>query len=202
MTRYFLLLFMVGVTVSCRYQPDKLPVLGEKDVINGDTVYHSVRSFNFINQDSLSVTEKTFEGKIYIVDFFFTHCPTICPKVTKQMLRIYDKYKNDERVLLLAHSIDARNDTIGRLHEYASNLGVDSKKWHFVTGNIDSIYSIAADYYSIAKADKDSPGGFDHSGRLILVDKQRRVRSFCDGTDEKDVSRFMDDIDILLNEKN
>ena len=202
MTRYFLLLFMVGVTVSCRYQPDKLPVLGEKDVINGDTVYHSVRSFNFINQDSLSVTEKTFEGKIYIVDFFFTHCPTICPKVTKQMLRIYDKYKNDERVLLLAHSIDARNDTIGRLHEYASNLGVDSKKWHFVTGNIDSIYSIAADYYSIAKADKDSPGGFDHSGRLILVDKQRRVRSFCDGTDEKDVSRFMDDFDILLNEKN
>lgn len=186
---------------SCKHIPEKLPIIGERDIVNGDTIYHTIRPFVFINQDSQEVTQKTFEGKIYVVDFFFTHCPTICPKVTKQMLRLYDKFKNDDRILFLAHSIDARNDTIGRLKEFATNLGVSSKKWHFVTGNIDSIYSIAADYYSVAKADNESPGGFDHSGRLILVDKKRRVRSFCDGTDGTDVDRFMNDIVVLLNEK-
>jgi protein SCO1/2 len=197
------LIFLLVVTsiVSCKYTPEKLPILGNRNVVDGDTIYPQVRPFAFINQDSQLVTEKTFEGKIYVVDFFFTHCPTICPKVTNQMLRIYDKFKNDDRVLLLAHSIDTRNDTVARLKEYAQGLGISTKKWVLVTGNQDSIYSIAADYYSVAKADATSEGGFDHSGRLILVDKKRRVRSFCDGTDEKDVNRFIGDIELLLNEK-
>lgn len=197
----FLVLFLLIGLISCKYRPERLPILGERDVINGDTLYHSVRKFSFVDQDSQQVTEKTFEGKVYVVDFFFTHCPSICPKTTKQMLRIYDKFKDDDRVLLLAHSIDVRNDTVGRLKEYATNLGIDSKKWHLITGNSDSIYNIAEDYYSVAKKDPNSPGGFDHSGRLILVDKKRHVRSFCDGTDPKDVDRFMDDIALLLNEK-
>ena len=186
---------------ACNNKPAKLPILGEREFINGDTIYHTIRPFKFTNQDSQQVTNLSFKDKVYVVDFFFTHCPTICPKVTKQMLRIYDKYKTDDRLMLLAFSIDTRNDTIGRLKEYEKGLGVNSKKWHFVTGNQDSIYSIAADYYSIANTDKDSPGGFNHSGRLILVDKKQRVRSFCDGTDAKDVDRFMSDIDVLLDEK-
>jgi protein SCO1 len=186
---------------SCSNRPEKLPILGEREFVNGDTIYHTIRPFSFINQDSQVVTNTNFKDKIYVVDFFFTHCPTICPKVTKQMLRIYDKYKDDGRIMQLAFSIDTRNDTVGRLKEYARGLGVSSKKWHFVTGPLDSIYSIAADYYSIAKQDPDSPGGFNHSGRLILVDKKQRVRSFCDGTDTKDVDRFMTDIDVLLDEK-
>lgn len=198
--RYYLLLLLISL-MACEYKPSKLPIIGERDVVDGDTVYHSVRPFSFVNQDSQLITEKTFEGKIYVVDFFFTHCPTICPKVTRQMLRVYDKYKDDNRVLLLSHSIDTRNDTVGRLKDYAGKLGVSSKSWHFITGNSDSIYNIAADYFSFAKEDAESPGGFVHSGQLILVDKQRRVRSFCDGTDEKDVTRFMKDIDVLLNEK-
>lgn len=197
----FLALFLLIGLISCKYRPERLPILGERDVVNGDTLYHPVRNFSFVDQDSQQVTEKTFEGKVYVVDFFFTHCPSICPKTTKQMLRIYDKFKADDRVLLLAHSIDVRNDTVGRLKEYATNLGIDSKKWHLITGNSDSIYNIAEDYYSVAKKDPNSPGGFDHSGRLILVDKKRHVRSFCDGTDPKDVDRFMEDIALLLNEK-
>lgn len=186
---------------SCSNLPEKLPILGEREFVNGDTIYHTIRPFSFINQDSQVVTNANFKDKIYVVDFFFTHCPTICPKVTKQMLRIYNKYKDDDRIMQLAFSIDTRNDTVGRLKEYEIGLGVSSKKWHFVTGQLDSIYSIAADYYSIAKQDPDSPGGFNHSGRLILVDTKQRVRSFCDGTDAKDVDRFMTDIDVLLNEK-
>ena len=88
-----------------------------------------------------------------------------------------------------------------RKKEYAGKLGVVAPKWQFVTGDKDSIFGIADDYFSIAKENPNSPGGFDHSGRLILVDKKRRVRSFCDGTDAKDVDRFMEDVQILLHEQ-
>lgn len=180
-----------------------LPIIGERLGIapSGDTIYPTIPNFSFINQNGDTVTNADFEGKIYVADFFFTHCPTICPKVTAQMLRVHDRFKDSAMVLLLSHSIDPKNDTIGRLHEYAGKLGVVAPKWHFITGNKDSIYTIADDYFSIAKENPNSPGGFDHSGRLILVDKKRRVRSFCDGTDAKDVDRFMGDIQTLLLEK-
>ena len=183
--------------------PKTLPIIGERLGLasSGDTIYPTIPNFKFINQNGDTVTNADFEGKIYVADFFFTHCPTICPKVTAQMLRVHDQFKDSSMVLLLSHSIDPKNDTICRLNEYAGKLGVVAPKWHFVTGEKDSIYSIADDYFSIAKENPNSPGGFDHSGRLILVDKKRHVRSFCDGTDAKDVDRFMDDIRILLKEK-
>jgi protein SCO1/2 len=186
---------------SCKIEPEKLPILGERDVVDGDTVYHTIPDFSFVNQDSQVVTNATFSGKAYVADFFFISCPTICPKTTKQMLRIYEHFKNDDRLLLAAHSIDPKRDTVGALKNYAHNLEVETKKWHFLTGDKDAIYEIADDYFSIAMEDADAPGGFDHSGRLILVDKNRHIRSFCNGTDPKDVDRFMKDIETLLNEK-
>jgi protein SCO1/2 len=168
--------------------------------MNGDTVYHAIPDFSFLNQDSQVITNESFTDKAYVADFFFISCPTICPKMTKQMLRIYHHFENDDRLLLLAHSIDPKRDTVGALKVYSHNLGVSSSKWHFVTGNQDSIYSIADDYFSIALVDSTAQGGFDHSGRIILVDKNRHIRSYCDGTDEKDVTRFMKDIERLLNE--
>ena len=202
-----LLLFVIPLSIalfSCKNdtQPQTLPIIGERLGISatGDTLYPTIPDFSFINQDSQVVNNATFDGKIYVVDFFFTHCPTICPKVTAQMLRVHDRFKDSAKVLLLAHSIDPKNDTIGRLREYADKLGVKSSKWHFITGEQDSIYAIADNYYSIAETDPKAPGGFNHSGRLILVDKKRRVRSFCDGTNAQDVDRFMRDIEILLKE--
>ena len=180
-----------------------LPIIGERLGLTatGDTIYPTIPHFSFINQNGDTVTNADFEEKIYVVDFFFTHCPTICPKVTAQMLRVHDRFKDSSAVLLLSHSIDPKNDTIGRLKEYAGKLGVVAPKWQFVTGIKDSIYSIADDYFSIAKENPNAPGGFDHSGRLILVDKKRHVRSFCDGTDAKDVDRFMGDVQTLLWER-
>ena len=189
---------------ACFQSPGKrvLPILGERDISpGGDTVYPTVPDFAFVDQDSQMVTNATFAGKIYVVDFFFIHCPTICPKVKKNGLRLYEKYKNDDRILLLSHSIDTRNDTVAALKRHAAKLGIDSKKWHLVTGIKDDIYGIADNYFSVATEDPDAPGGFDHSGRLILVDKNRHVRSFCDGTDAQDVDRFMKDIDLLLDEQ-
>ena len=179
-----------------------LPKLGQYDIdeVSGDTAFHRIRDFSFVNQDSTLITNATFEGKIYVMKEFFTSCPTICPKTAQQMLRLYEHYENEDRFSLLAHSIDVKRDSVGRLKEYADRLGVSAPKWHFVTGDKDEIYDIASDYMSIAKEDPDAPGGFDHSGWFILVDENRHIRSFCNGTDEEAVTKFMKDIDQLLKE--
>ncbi len=198
MGKYISLITIAIALFACKQKPQPLPILGERDVVNGDTVYHTIPDFAFVDQDSNLVTNATFADKLYVVDFFFTSCPTICPKTAKQMLRLYERYENEDRVVLLAHTVDPVRDSVGTLKNYAQNLGVESYKWHFVTGEKDNIYEIADDYFSIAKEDPTAPGGFDHSGRFILVDKNRYVRSFCDGTDPQSVDQFMKDIDALL----
>ena len=190
-------IFILLITVSACIQPkvdDTLPILGHRNVVDGDTVYHTIPDFSFINQDSGKVDNASFSGKAYVVDFFFISCPTICPKVKKQMLRLYDEFKEEPNVALLSHTIDTKRDTIARLKNYARNLGVEAPKWHFVTGDESEIYDIADDYFSIAVKDPTAPGGFDHSGRLILVDQNKHVRAFCDGTDAESVDQFMEDI--------
>lgn len=178
-----------------------LPILGNRDVTaGGDTIYPRVRDFSFVNQDSQLVSNATFEGKAYVVDFFFIHCPTICPKVKAQAKRVYDRFANEPSLLLLSHSIDTKNDTVAALRRYAEKLGIDAQRWHLVTGDHDAIYKMADDYFSVAQENPDAPGGFDHSGRLILVDKNRHVRAFCDGTDPKSVDQFMLDVERLLEE--
>ena len=193
------LLMATGI-FSSACQQEQLPILGRRQIVDGDTIYHSVPDFRFVDQDSQIITNETFAGKAYVVDFFFISCPTICPKVKKQMLRIYERFAGDDRLLFLSHSIDPKRDTVGRLKSYAENLGIESRRWHLVTGDKDSIYEIADDYFSIAIEDPNAPGGFDHSGRLILVDPNRHIRSVCNGTDPEDVDRFMEDIELLLQE--
>ncbi len=197
------LALLIAMITACSGPPTEqtLPILGYRDFVDGDTVYHTIPDFRFVNQDSQQVTNADFAGKAYVADFFFTSCPTICPIVKRQMLRVYEKFKDEDRLLLLSHSIDTKRDTVGRLKRYAENLGVSAPKWHFVTGDKQEIYGIADDYFSIATENPDAPGGFDHSGRLILVDSNRYVRSFCDGTDPKSVDQFLKDIDMLLEER-
>jgi len=179
-----------------------LPILGEADVSPaGDTIYPTIPDFQFIDQDSQVVNNATFAGKAYVVDFFFIHCPTICPKVKANGLRIYQRFKDNDGLLMLSHSIDVRNDTVAALRSHAQKLGIESKKWRLVTGDHDAIYGIADNYFSVAQEDPSAPGGFDHSGRIILVDKNRHVRSFCDGTNAESVDKFMEDIDKLLLER-
>ena len=186
---------------SCQEEAAKeLPILGNTYEEAGKKIYHEIREFSFVNQDSMEITNEVFEGKAYISDHFFISCPTICPKLSKSMLRIHDKFKSDERLLLLSHSIDTKYDTIPRLKKYAENLGVTSDKWHFVTGEKDQILDIAEDYFNVALEDADAPGGYNHSGRLVLVDKNRHLRAFCDGTDTESVTKFLGDIEHLLAE--
>jgi protein SCO1/2 len=178
-----------------------LPVFGEREVIGTDTVYHTIANFKFVDQDSTEVTNDTYKGKIYVADFFFTSCRTICPIMKTQMLRVYDSIQNDPDVLLLSHTIDPEYDTVGLLHDYANRLGVKSDKWHFVTGNKDEIYKLAqTSYFSTALEDKSEPDGFIHSGAFLLIDKDRRIRGKYDGTKEEDVNRLLADIQRLKTE--
>ncbi len=178
-----------------------LPVFGEREVVGTDTVYHKIADFSFVDQDSSVITNETYKDKIYVADFFFTSCRTICPIMKTQMLRVYDSIKNNPDVLLLSHTIDPEYDTVGLLHDFAERLGVKSDKWHFVTGNKDDIYKIAqTSYFATALEDKSEPDGFIHSGAFLLIDKERRIRGKYDGTKEEDVNRLLADIQRLQNE--
>ena len=187
--------------VGCKPGNDQpLPILGIHDYSNGDTVYHKIGDFRFVDQDSQIITPATFDNKIYIADFFFISCTTICPKVKKQMKRIQAEVEDEDRLMMISHSIDPKRDTVGRLRSFADKLDINTKQWRLVTGVKDEIYEIADDYLSVAIENPEAPGGFDHSGRLILVDENKLIRSFCDGTDPEDVDRFMKDIEKLLAE--
>ena len=201
--------FVMGTT-GCNSKNEKpLPIFGHREVVvkevDGkkavDTVYHHIANFSFVNQDSVTISNETFKDKIYVADFFFTSCRTICPIMKTQMLRVYDSIQGLPEVLILSHTIDPTYDTVGLLHDFAERLGVKSDKWHFVTGNKDSIYNIAqTSYFATAMEDKTEPDGFIHSGAFLLIDKQGRIRGKYDGTVEEDVNRLVVDIKRLRKE--
>ncbi len=200
--KIFFVIISAAIIEGCIAKKESpLPVFGEREVSGNDTVYHAIADFKFIDQDSNEVTNDTYKGKIYVADFFFTSCRTICPIMKTQMLRVYDSIQNDQEVMLLSHTIDPEYDTVGLLHDYAKRLGVESKKWHFVTGNKDEIYKLAqTSYFSTALEDNSEPDGFIHSGAFLLIDKERRIRGKYDGTKEEDVNRLLADIQRLKTE--
>jgi len=208
-TRASLFCFVWFMLESCNpADPGKLPILGFKDVVENkgnpgqvDTIYHTIADFSFVNQDSAVVNNNTFEDKIYVSDFFFTSCPTICPVMKAQMLRVYETFIDNQEVMLLSHTIDPEYDTVALLKDYADRLEVTSQKWHFVTGNKDKIYEIGQRSYLVTvQEDQFQPGGYLHSGAFILVDKDRQIRGIYDGTKTDQVDRLINDIPILLNE--
>jgi protein SCO1 len=185
--------------VSCSTSEKPLPIFGEREVVEGDTIYHTITDFEFINQDSAIVTNETFKGKIYIADFFFTTCRTICPIMKTQMARVNNVIQEMPDVLIVSHSIDPEHDTVGLLHDYAERLGAKSDKWYFLTGQPrDYVFNLAqTSYFATAMEDKSEPDGFVHSGAFLLIDKEGRLRGKYDGTVEEDVNRLLADIDRL-----
>lgn len=187
-----------------------LPFLGqdqyeysEKDgVTYVDTIKHTIPPFSFTDQDGNKVTEKTVAGKIYVADFFFTSCPSICPIMTGNLKKVQEEFKNDENFMILSHSIDPAFDSPETLKKYATEKGADTKMWKFLTGNQDSIYDICENsYMAFAKTDSVAPGGYLHSGFLVLIDKNRHIRGAYDGTNEGKTEDLIRDIKILLKEK-
>lgn len=209
MKRSFIAITIFALFFSCVSDDDRLPILGRKEIknvefdggIDADTIYHTIRDFSFTNQDGATVTHDTFNDKIYIADFFFTTCPTICPIMKTQMLRVYEKYKENPDVLILSHSIDPKHDSVEVLSDFADRLGVSSDMWHFVTGSQEDIFDIGQNSYMItAVEDPNEAGGLLHSGAFLIVDKQRRIRGIYDGTKAEKVDQLLNDIDVLLKE--
>ena len=196
------MLVLTALACNVAKKEEGLKIYGRTEITDeGDTIYHKIADYKFVDQDSNFVTPETFKDKIYIADFFFTSCPTICPKMKTQLLRVYDKYQNNPEVGILSHSIDPTHDTVAVLHEFAERLGVSSDKWHFITGDKEDIFKIGQTSYMVsANEDPNEPGGYIHSGAFILVDKERRVRGLYDGTLPEAVDKLMNDIDILLKE--
>lgn len=204
----FLLGLVLLVSFSCKQAsensspPAELPILGERHVDeNQDTVYHEIADFAFINQMGDTIRNSDVEGKIYVADFFFTSCPTICPVMKKEMLRVFETYQGNPNFKILSHSIDPTFDTQEVLKDYAEKLGVaDASTWNFLTGDQEKIFEIGqTSYLTTAMADQLEPGGFLHSGAFLLVDGAGRIRGVYDGTKADQVDRLISDIPKLLN---
>ncbi len=156
--------------------------------------------FSFMNQDSQMISQADVQGKVHVMDFFFTSCPTICPKMKANMLTVYEEYLKEDRLVLVSHSIDTRHDSVPVLKEYAERLEVGAPRWNFVTGEKEDIMGIARDYMVTAMEDTLAPGGYAHSGAMILFDKKRNIRGFYDGTSEQETATMIKDIARLLDE--
>jgi len=202
----YLLIFglFLSILSSCKETP-KLPTYGKEAIkteTGYDTIIKKVAPFEFIDQKGEVVTNETFKGKIFVTDFFFTSCPSICPVMAKQMLRIHDAYLDNDQIVFLSHSIDPARDSVQKLDNYAGKIGITSNaKWHFVRGEKEAIAAMAEDYMILAYEDDQVPGGFEHSGFFILVDGAQHVRGYYDGTSQQEVIELIADIEILRNER-
>ncbi|OWP62044.1 SCO family protein [Hymenobacter amundsenii] len=186
-------------------QPDRLPVLGFKTAeptSPADTLPDRIPAFRLTNQDNQVITNQTFAGKVYVTDFFFATCPSICPKMQSELLRVYKAFDQNPNVLFLSHTIDPAHDSIPVLRDYAERLGIqDAARWHFATAPHDTIFALARAYMTGAEVDRTVQGGFAHSGTFALVDSQRRVRGVYDGMVPAEVDRLIQDIPVLLKEE-
>lgn len=196
--KYILLILII--LFSCNNEK-KLPYLGKSVLKNGVKTYPKIPDFTFTNQNGKLVTQKNFEGKIYVADFIFLNCPTICPIMSKELKKVYDAFQHEDKIKFISHTIDPKNDTIDRLKAYSNSLKINPNKWYFATGEQDNIYNLATQhYFSIAYKDSKEPGGYVHSGAFLLIDKNKYIRGVYDGTNEKETNRLINDIEILLKE--
>jgi protein SCO1 len=178
-------------------------------------VDYSIDDFSFINQDNDTITKDSLLGSIYVANFFFTSCPTICPTMTRNMSYLQDKLSVYPNIRFLSHTVDPDNDTPAKLSAYVNlmqqkNISIDLSNWDFVTGDKDKLYESAANYFVNASVDSLAPGGFLHSEYFILIDKQGRVRSGIDingnvvgaydGTNEVQMKDLINDINVLMAE--
>ena len=213
MTKY-LLLFLVITFVGCKNKADQssLPFINKPDFtpewINPASpaynTIHQIPAFSFTDQDGQTITEKTVTGKIYVANFMFTRCASICPKMANNLLMVQEKFKNDENVLILSHSVTPDMDSVPVLKKYANAHGINSGKWHLLTGNQEDIYRLAKKEYFAGNIIGYYQKGneFLHTENVILLDEKRRIRGIYNGTLPLEMKRLIEDIDILKLDSN
>lgn len=202
---YLLLCIASVLMMFCSSNTDKqkliLPIYGEKKVGSVDTIYHSIASFSLTNQFGETITNKAVENKIYVADFFFTTCQSICPQMSSNLLLVQKAFEKDDSILILSHTVNPLHDTVNVLNSYGIKYGAIKNKWHFLTGNKKQIYDLAKTSYLVnALQDDGSAEGFLHSELLLLIDTKGRIRAMYDGTDKIQVQKLIQDIRLLKQE--
>lgn len=212
--KYFaiVLFFLSVIIISIIYQLLKpapnLPIY-QPSMVNTELVdstmqyirkYHKVADFKLVNQNGDTITQEDYEGKIYVADFFFTTCQSICPVMTDHMKKIQNEFKNDDEVLLLSHTVTPEIDSVAQLKKYAKEKGVIDGKWNLVTGDKKHIYELARKSYFVVKT-QGNGGPYDmiHTENFALIDNQRRIRKFYDGTSPEAIQELIEDIATLKN---
>ena len=182
------------------YQPSAVSAALVSQEIRHQKKYHTISNFSLTNQNGQTVTQDTYEGKIYVADFFFTTCQTICPIMTSNMVELQDKLANNPNVLLLSHTVMPEIDTVAQLKKYALQKKVNAAQWNLVTGSKQEIYDLARKQYLVAKENPDDPLGLVHTENFVLIDTQKRIRGFYDGTQTQEIDRILHDIGVLQNQ--
>jgi protein SCO1 len=212
--KFFIVLILFSVvTISLFYsalKPKKtLPIYNPADVnpelvdstVQYKSKYHTIADFSFVNQNGDTITQKNYAGKIYVADFFFTTCGSICPKMTTNLSDVQKAVLNNPKVMLLSHTVFPEVDSIPVLKAYAIKHGVVDSKWNLVTGDKKEIYTMARKSYLAVKLGRpDQLYDMVHTENFVLVDQKRRVRGFYDGTNKDEIKRLLDDIDFLCKE--
>jgi protein SCO1/2 len=180
----------------------KLPVYGPVKEVNGKKLEHTVGDFIFTNQDNVITSNRVWYNKVIVANFFFTHCPVVCPKMMKNVKTIQNAFYNDTEVNISSFTVDPERDSAAQLKTFAQRYHINSSNWQLLTGDKKDIYRFARNEMMVVATDGDGgPSDFIHSDKLVLLDKQKRIRGYYDGTNEKEVNQLILDIKKLKNEK-
>lgn len=216
----FLVLFSIaGVTFTyfmTRPKPnaESLPIINPidvpEDMVDPELLRvgygHTIGKFAFKNQNNKMITQEDVRGKVYVVEYFFTTCKTICPRMNAQMQRVHEKFRMNNDVKILSFSVDPETDTVEQLKRYADAHNSKGNQWNFLTGKRDDIYELArTSFFTLKPTEAENQGDvgsdFIHTNNFVLVDKLMRIRGYYDGTNPKDVDKMMHDMDLLLKEE-
>jgi protein SCO1/2 len=196
----FILSFFIAL-MACTGK-EKIGFTGPYEIKNGDTIRFQIPDFEFYNQDSIPFNNKTLEGKVYAMSFFFTSCPGMCPKITGNLTALHEHFKDNKDVQIASISIDPNYDNCQKLKIYSKGFQVDNTRWNFLRN--DEAYThdfIQKKLYQSVVKDPNVPGGFDHSSKVLLVDQKGRLRKFYDGLKSEEIDQLIHDIELVLDEK-
>ena len=177
-----------------------LPIYGSVEM-SGDTIPFVIPDFNFTNQYGKEISNKDFDDKIYVANFFFATCPDVCPEMNNNLTIVYDKFKSHDNVMILSHTVHPEHDSVAVLAAYAKKLGVNDNKWYFVTGSKTALYRMAEYEYRITATKGSGPKDFIHSEMLVLIDADKHIRGYYNGRDFKEIQRLNDGIKVMLKEE-
>jgi protein SCO1/2 len=215
---FLVVFFILGVSITYfMIKPSKeksLPVINPVDV-NEEMVDpellrigygHKIGNFSFLNQDGKLVTQQDVKGKVFVAEYFFTTCGTICPIMNVQMQRVHKVYQGNKNVRILSFTVDPKVDTVAQMKRYAVAHGADAESWFFLTGTQEKLYELARKSFFVLKpAETENQGDvgsdFIHTNNFVLVDKEMRIRGYYDGTNSKEVDELIGDIALLVKEK-